>query len=240
MISIKHTITGHEVLQNGAVKPSAILKFMQDAATLDAGNLGADYNTMRKDDMIFVISKAMVSFKRMPRIDDVLEIRTWNGKIQGVSFNRDFVMYIDGEVAARATTRWVLVSYSQRRILRPDALKPSVLTNTEEDIGISPERRILLPENADLIKNIYRATLTDMDTNGHVNNSRYADYLVDYCNVNLLDKEIRSFEIHFVSEIKYLEEVEFVSAVLNDKAFVVGQKNDGKQAFSSYIQFVDK
>ena len=240
MITVKHIITGHEVLQDGRVKPSAVLKFMQDAATIDAGNLGADYGSMRKDDMIFVISKVMVSFKRIPRLDEELEIRTWNGKIQGVSFNRDFVMYIDGEVVARATTRWVLVSYSDRRILRPDALKAAILTNTDEEIGIEPERRIKIPDEIEPLRTIYHPTLTDMDTNGHVNNSRYADYLVDYCGIDLLDKEIKAFEIHFVSELKQGEEVVFTAASANDKAFVVGIKEDGRQAFASYVQVVDK
>ncbi|MBE6677943.1 MAG: hypothetical protein E7597_04020 [Ruminococcaceae bacterium] len=240
MVTVKHTITGYEVLQDGRIKPSAVLKLMQDAATVDASNLGADYGTMRKDDMIFVISKAMVSFKRVPMLDEEVEIRTWNGKIQGVSFNRDFVMYVDGEAIARATTRWVLVSYSERRILRPDALKSSVLTNVDEEIGIAPERRIKFPECDEYSKTKYRPTLTDMDTNGHVNNSRYADYLVDYCGINLLQKEICEFEIHFVSELKFGEEVEFVAATENSKVFVIGQKADGKQAFASFIKFCDK
>ncbi len=239
MTTVKHKITGHEVLQDGRVKPSAILKFMQDAATVDAENLGADYVTMRKDDMIFVISKAMVSFKRMPMFDEELEIRTWNGKIQGVSFNRDFVMYINGEVVARATTRWVLVSYSARRILRPDALKATVLTNTDEEIGIDPERRIMLPCEPSLTT-VYHPTLTDMDTNGHVNNSRYADYLVDYCNANLLEKEILGFEIHFVSELKYGAEVIFSAVCDADKAYVVGTKEGDKQVFTSYLLLGDK
>ena len=237
MVTVKHTITGHEVLQDGRVKPSAILKFMQDAATVDAENLGADYNAMRKDDMIFVISKAMVTFKRMPKLNDVLEVRTWNGKIQGVSFNRDFVMYVDGEVVARATTRWVLVSYTERRILRPDALKNSVLTNVEEDIGMAPERRIKLPDGATCKTTKYYPTYTDMDTNGHVNNSRYADYLIDYCSVNPMEKDIKCIEIHFMSELKLGEEVEFIAADEEDKAYVIGQKTEGKQAFSAYISY---
>lgn len=244
MITAKHIITGHEVLQDGRVKPSAMLKFMQDAATADASALGADYYTMRKDDMIFVISKAKVVFKRVPRLDEVLEIRTWNGKIQGVSFNRDFVMYVNGVEVARATTRWVLVSYSGRRILRPDALQPSVLTNTEEEIGIEPERRIKMPACAEQSEITYRPTLTDMDSNGHVNNSRYADYLVDYCGVNLLEKEIKGFEIHFISELKYGDEVVFVGCSDDEKVYVDGIKAEanciGKQVFSSYIQVSDK
>lgn len=240
MITAKHLITGYDVLPDGRLKPSAALKYMQDAATLDASMLGADYATMRGDNMIFVISKAKVVYKRVPGLHEELEIRTWNGSIQGVSFVRDFMMYVGGEEVARATTRWVLVSDTERKILRPDALKNSVLTNTEEQIGIEPERRIKFAENEISGVTEYRTTLTDMDTNCHVNNSRYADYLVDYCNIDLLHKEIIGFEIHFVSELKYGAAVKFVSAIEGDRVCVFGVKEDGRQAFASYLMLGDK
>ena len=157
-----------------------------------------------------------------------------------VSFNRDFVMTVGDEEVARATTRWVLVSYESRRIARPDALKNSVLTNCEEVIGIAPERRIKLPEGVALSKQVYKPTLTDLDSNFHVNNTRYADYLVDYCGIDILSKDIKRFEIHFMSELKYPSSVEFNAAFENGRAYVIGSKEDEKQAFSSYIDVVDK
>ncbi len=240
MICSRHIITGYDVLPDGRIKPSAILKQMQDAATVDANMLGADYASMRRDDMIFVITKAKVNYSRVPLMDEELEIRTWNGSIQGVAFNRDFVFTIGGKEVGRATTRWVLVSYNGRRILRPDSLKAAILTNTEEDIGIAPDRRIKLPDGVPTLSTEYMAPLTDMDSNFHVNNSRYADYLVDYCGVNVLKKDIHGFEIHFSSEIKYGESVELVAANDGGKVYMAGNKADGRQAFTAFLEISDK
>lgn len=239
MVTVKHLISGYEVLCDGRVKPSSILKFMQDAATVDANNLGADYTSMRRDDMIFVITKLMVRFKRMPMLNEMLEVRTWNGKIQGVSFNREFIMTVNGEEVARATTRWVLVSYSGRRILRPDSLKCSVLTNPDEEIGIEPERRIK-PTEENILTVSYSPAFTDLDSNGHVNNTRYADFLVDYCGVNLLEKNIEGYEIHFASELVPGDTVEIKAFNDDGKVSVIGTKGDNKQAFASYIALSDK
>lgn len=239
MITIKHIITGYDVLPDGRLKPSAMLKQMQDAATVDANMLGADYVSMRQDDMIFVITKAKVNYDRVPLMGEEIEIRTWNGSIQGVAFNRDFVISVGGKEVGRATTRWVLVSYDGRRILRPDSLKAKILTNVNEDIAIVPDRRIKLPDGIDRVRTEYLAPLTDMDSNFHVNNSRYADYLIDYCGVPVLEKNMHGFEIHFSSEIKYGETVELVGACDGEKVYMLGNKGDGRQAFAAFLEISD-
>lgn len=236
MISVKHTITGYDVLPDGKLKPSAMLKYMQDAATLDAANHGADYDSLRSEDMIFVVSKVVVKYIRTPVIDDTLEIRTWNSGAQGVSFVRNYVISADGEVIGFATTRWVLVSYSARRILRPDALFTDVTTNAEEEVDLIPARRLKLVEGVPALNGTYKASLTDMDTNYHVNNTRYGDLLVDFCGVDFEGKNILEFEIHFVSELKAGQPVEISANSDGENSYVTAVKEDGQQVFTARIK----
>lgn len=235
MITVKHDITSYDVLPEGSLKPSAILKYMQDAATIDAANYGADYPSMRKEDMIFVVSKVVVSFTRTPRVDECLEVRTWNSGTQGVSFVRNYVMTINGEEVGKATTRWVLVSYSQRRILRPDALFVDISTNADELVELEPQRRIKHYTDAPVAADTYRASLTDMDTNHHVNNTRYGDLLVNFSGLDYSGKTVKEFEIHFVSEMKAGEEVVVTSTVSGDNACVSAEKENGRQVFVARI-----
>lgn len=235
MITVKHIITGYDVLPNGSLKPSAMLKYMQDAATIDAASFGADYVSLRKEDMIFVVSKVLVSYDRTPHIDECLEVRTWNSGTQGVSFVRNYVMTVNGEEIGRATSRWVLVSYSARRILRPDALFTSVTTNAEEQVDLEPARRISLLSDVPVINDAYRASLTDMDTNCHVNNTRYGDLLVDYSGIDFTDKKVKEFEIHFVSEMKAGQTVAINASADGDRSFVTATKDSGQQVFTARI-----
>lgn len=234
MITVNHLITSYDVLPNGGLKPSAMLKYMQDAATIDAANYGADYVSMREKDMIFVVSKAIVSFSRTPMVDEELSIRTWNSGTQGVSFIRNYVMSVNGETVGVGTTRWVLVSYSARRILRPDALFTDVTTNAEEQADVEPTRRIKVSD-APIVKETYIARLTDMDTNHHVNNTRYGDLLVDFCGLDFTDKKVSEFEIHFVSELKAGESVEISSYPEGDGSCVTAVKDNGQQVFSARV-----
>jgi len=188
--------------------------------------------------MIFVVSKVLVRFKRTPRIDDCLEVRTWNSGTQGVSFVRDYVMTVNGEEVGRATTRWVLVSYSARRILRPEALFTNVTTNAEEDVIMEPARRINLIADAAVSTDRYLATLTDMDTNYHVNNTRYGDLLINYSGLDYTDRSVSEFEIHFTSELKSGESVVVSSTADNNTACVTAAKEGGQQVFSARVELM--
>lgn len=235
MLTVKHVITGYDVLPNGYLKPSAMLKYMQDAATMDAANAGADYDSLRSRDMIFVVSRVIINFNRTPMVDDCLEVRTWNSGTQGVSFVRNYVMSVNGDVIGTATTRWVLVSYSARRILRPDALFTNLSSNSEELLSLEPSRRLKLLEDVEVKEAGYTASLTDMDTNYHVNNTRYGDLIVDYSGLDLINNRVKEFEIHFVSELKAGQAIKLASTAKSDTSYVTAVKADGVQVFTSRI-----
>ncbi len=235
MLTVKHTITGYDVLPNGYIKPSAMLKYMQDGATMDAAGAGADYDSLRSRDMIFVVSKVLVNFVNTPKVDDVLEIRTWNSGTQGVSFIRNYVMTVNDRVVGTATTRWVLVSYSARRILRPDALFTDLSSNVDELLPLEPSRRLRLMEGIAPKEAKYTASFTDMDTNYHVNNTRYGDLIVDYSALDMVKNRVSEFEIHFVSELKAGQTVSLSSTAEGNASVVTAVKDDGLQVFTSRI-----
>lgn len=237
--TINHLITAYDVLPNGEIKPSAILKMMEDAAIKDAENRGSGYDVLRSKDMIFVITKIIARFGRLPRVDEEMQVRTWNSGTTGVSFIRNYSCTVGSEVVCRSTSRWVLVSYSGRRLLRPDVLGHNVSTNSEETIDFEPSRRIKLPEGAEIHKSTYRATLTDMDTNYHVNNTRYGDLLIDNCGIDFERSHVREFEIHFESELKAGESVDILSAVAGGEGFMTAFK-EKTPVFAARIAVDDK
>lgn len=239
MITVKHKITSYEALPSGEVKPSALLKMMQDAATADVARLGSDYDALRKKDMIFVINKAIVRCGKPLRTGDEVEVRTWNSGASGVSFVRNYVFEAGGVRAAEATTRWVLISYSTRRILRPASLSESVTTNPDELLDLEPSRRIKLPDGAPFAESRYRATLTDTDMNRHVNNTRYGDLIADCCADGFDGGSLREFEIHFISELRTFEEIDIRTAAEGESRLVSGQR-DGTPIFAARLVFSDK
>lgn len=238
MTTVKHRISSYETLPDGYIKPSAVLKIMQDAASEDSANLGADYDTLRKDDVIFVVTKMVVRYIRQPRVDECLCVRTWNSGTSGVSFVRNYCLSVDGEVVGTAVSRWVLVSYSERRIQRPDLLAERVTTNPTETLELEPSRRIAL-SNAEPQISRYTAVLTDMDTNYHVNNTRYGDMLIDYSGADFSRFFVKEFEIHYSKEMKAGECAE-IKATADGTDIAMTAACNGAQIFAARLELEAK
>ncbi len=236
MITTEYKICGYDITANGNVKPSTYLRFMQDAANEDAKQLGADYNSMKADGMIFVVSKMKVCLKDVPPFDSAVSVRTWNNSISGVTFQREYELSADGKVFGKASSRWALINYKTRQLLRSDTLKNCVTTNAEEDTGVIMQRRIKLPADVDIINNTYKATLSDLDANGHVNNCRYGDFVIDYCGMDFSDKKIVEFEIHYVSEMMSGEKAYFSAYAEKNNSDIIVADENGKQIFSASIK----
>lgn len=238
MTTVKHHISSYETLPDGYIKPSAVLKIMQDAATEDSANLGADYDTLRKSDLIFVVSKMVVRYTRQPRVDECLEVRTWNSGTSGVSFVRNYCLSVNGETVGTAVSRWVLVSYSARRIQRPDLLADRVTTNPSEVLELEPSRHIALFGAEPQISR-YTAVLTDMDTNYHVNNTRYGDMLIDYSGADFSRFSVKEFEIHYSKEMKAGECAE-IKATADGADIVMAATCNGAQIFAARMKLEAK
>ena len=235
MITKNYQICGYDITANNNIKPSTYLRFMQDAANEDAKRLGANYNSMKSNGMIFVISKMRVELTDTPQFDSTVSVRTWNNSISGVTFQREYELSCDGAVFGKATSRWALINYKTRQLLRADALKSCVTTNADEDIGVFLQRRIKHSENAIQITNNYKVTLSDLDANGHVNNCRYGDYIIDYSGIDLSYKKIVAFEIHYLSEMMAGDEVCFASEIDNNVSNVIVTNSNKKQIFSATL-----
>ncbi len=235
MIKCDYKISGYDLTPDGNIKPSTYLRFMQDAANEDAKQLGADYKSMKDDDMIFVVSKMKVSLVDAPVFDSTVSVRTWNNSISGVTFQREYELSSNGLVLGKATSRWALINYKTRQLLRSDTLKNCVTTNADEDNGLVLQRRIKLSDDENCIVNHYKATLSDLDANGHVNNCRYGDFIIDYSGMSLEGKRIVDFEIHYMNEMLVGEESVFKANVDNSTSTLLAIDENGKQIFSATL-----
>lgn len=235
MIKCNYKICGYDLTPDGNVKPSTYLKFMQDAANQDAKQLGADYESMKNEGMIFVVSKMKVSLYDVPPFDSTVTVRTWNNNISGVTFQREYELSVNDVVIGKATSRWALINYKTRQLLRSDTLKNCVTTNAGEDNGLILQRRIKALDGVDACVNEYTARLSDLDANGHVNNCRYGDFLIDFCGLDLKEKHICDFEIHYVNEMLVGEKSVFTSYPDGNMSNVLATDENGKQIYSAAI-----
>ena len=192
-------IRSYDVLPDGSVKPSAMQRYMQQIARDDIAAYGATYEAMREQSMVFVITRLRMDFLSEIRDGDELLLKTFPYKVEGVTWFRSFEAYRNGERVMTADSRWVLLNFQTRSILRPSELRFEIPSSeiTEEYPPIP--RRISLAGTPfrESKRKIY---LTQTDENCHLNNCVYSDLALDDAPIDLGGKRICTVCILFERE----------------------------------------
>jgi acyl-ACP thioesterase len=150
---------------------------------------------------------------------------------------RDFEFFIGEEKVGVATSRWCVVD------LQTFAIKPALLAFPEEPIEYNDFRSVDFADwkisDLENKKVAYQKVVTysDYDHYNHVNNTKYADFILDVFNVEeLKNKSILSVQITYSKQCKIGEVLTF--SVGNDNEFYyIDGRVDGELRVSAKIKF---
>jgi medium-chain acyl-[acyl-carrier-protein] hydrolase len=161
-------------------KLSSFFAAMVEAAAHHADHLGYGFQSMMARDMIWILSRLKIRFYDFPRIEDQITIQTWPKAVQQkIFFMRDYqVTNGDGHTYASATSAYVLMNPRMRRMVPPQTFTGSLPDNLglnalDETLDKIPPAEILEE------KYVTRAGYSTVDLMGHVNNTRYIDWVSD-------------------------------------------------------------
>ena len=193
----------------GRWKPGAILETMQEIAGDHCARLGLPRPVMDGLGIAWVLSRVRVQLKRQPRMGETISASTWPLPPRHLFYPR-VNAFLDGEgnEIGGASSLWLLMDLKSRQSVSADRLPQPLPDNSdmEEPLrwpgGIAPMEA---PER----RTAYEAVYTDLDANGHVNNTKYADWLCNVLGTEVMTHTpVRELTIHFDHEIRPDQEVE--------------------------------
>ncbi len=228
MLEKEITVESYDVYPNGVLKPSSLMRYMQQLAREDCDALGATYYFMRSLNTVFVLTKLGIEFARPVRSGESFTLRTFNNSISGVIFDREFELVSDGETIARASTFWTLVRYDTRALVRPRDF-PVRFESLGLDIkGVEVPRRF--DDTGMTETEIRRVRVSELDENNHLNNCVYADIALDsVAGFNGLDNWAKSVKIIFRHEARLGEELFISRKNSNGAEFVFASVGEEKK-----------
>ena len=227
MIERKITVASFDVYPNSTLKPSALQRYMQQLAREDCDEMGYTYNMMREINMVFVITKLGIDVFKPIFAYDELEVKTYNNRISGVTWEREFEFFRGGEKVIHATTQWVVVKFDDRKIVRPKMF-PCDIPELNIDCGSIDLPRSITAENpVDAGERAVR--LSDLDENDHLNNCVYSDIAMDALPYNRKEDYVKNARIIFKHEAK-IGDVLRLSTEENDQGFAVFAHNSTKDS----------
>ncbi len=162
------------------LKPAALFWQLTAAAGVHAVQLGAGFEDMQARNLFWVHSRMRIAFYGFPHTDDLITIRTWPKGLQGrLLYIRDFeVLDADGQRLAAATSAWLLVNAATRRLASPKSVDLA-LPAASSRVGLDePLGRLGLARDGEERLRV-RAGYSAVDILGHVNSSRYIEWICD-------------------------------------------------------------
>ncbi len=105
-------------------RPSAILGYLQEAATLASLDLGVSGpQVLEKYNCLWMVSRNWVEMDAPLRWHDAFTVRTWHRGAAGVSTYRDFDIIREGRPIGQGVSVWVLVEADSHKLFRMRELK---------------------------------------------------------------------------------------------------------------------
>ena len=215
--------------KNKRLLPSAVLDLFQVVAGEHASALGCGIDELQKSDLIWVLIRTKYQVLKQPLMFSSVVVKTWPLPPSRVGFQREYLMENEaGEPLIKATSDWVIINLETRKItpaknIYPDGFAFFEAKNFECRISKLPDFEA--SSGGINITPLY----SQLDMNGHVNNTKYANYSVDALNPN--EEEIVEFQIDYRHEVKCGERLNVFCLCEGEKALVKGVGDDGQIKF---------
>lgn len=184
------------------LRMSTLFEYFQDVASLAAADLGFGIDTLAEQyGVAWVLMKIRVDVERQPFLNENITIETWPQEPNRVYFERDYLVKDEeGNTIIRAISSWVLMDLAERKLCRSNTI-PYKLSSVRKTRAIDDKLGRL--RGFTELETVYQKVIgySDIDFNGHLNNSSYVDFVMDCFSVEEHKANtITSMEIHFLRE----------------------------------------
>lgn len=222
MLEKKISVASFDVYPNSTMKPSALQHYMQQLAREDCDAMGYTYKMMRDVNMVFVITKLGLKVNKPVFAYDELTVRTYQNRVSGITWEREFEFYRGGEEIIHATTQWVVVKYDTRQIVRPRDFPGEIVSAGIECNSIPLPRAFDTADLSFIEDRVVR--LSDLDENDHLNNCVYSDISLDVLPFDRKESFVKEIFIIFRQEAR-IGDVLSLSRAEKDGRYVVSAYN---------------
>jgi acyl-ACP thioesterase len=195
---------------DGRLSLFSMLDFLQDIAAEHAEKLRFGRDDLLRENRFWVLSRMMAKISVWPEWGETIIVRTWPRGTDKLFALRDFeIFFPDGKHVASASSSWLVVDRTTKRVQRPDDLLTRF--NSEFPVKKALDRNAgkIEPSSSDgLISDVFRVKISDLDVNQHTNNVRYINWATDTYDLDFRMNHIPvSLEINYLAESKWNEEI---------------------------------
>ena len=232
-------LSGLDVDGRGICKASGLLNHLQNAATLAAEDGGFSREVLvERYGAFWMLARSRFRLSQPLRYEDKVTIRTWHRGGRAALMYRDYDILANGQLVGESVSAWVLASLETHKLMKLGTI--AELQGTGGGALCKTMTLAKLRQPGDLVE-VERRPMrySDSDLNGHVNNTRYADFACDAVGMERLsdDRYLAELQIGYLAECRPGEVLSIQTSGLGDSRFVRGVDDAGKPRFEAALYF---
>lgn len=214
-----------------------------NCAGFHASDRGFGIATLNEDNYTWVLSRLAIELDEMPFQYEDFTIWTWVENVYRLFTDRNFALLDkDGKKIGYARSVWAMINLNTRKPADLLALHGGSIVDyvCDEPCPIEKPSRIKVTSTEPVAT--LKAKYSDIDINGHVNSIRYIEHIMDLFPIEMYkEKRIRRFEMAYVAESYYGDELTLYKDELGNGAFDIEVKKNGSEVVCrSKVIFIEK
>ena len=235
---MEQKICSYDVDPQATVRLPALCRFMQEAAYHHAEHLGLGRGFLAERGMAWVLARQRIVVDRWLQWGDSIHIRTWPSGRDRLFFYRDFELTDSaGGCVLCASNAWSLIDVEKRVRVHPQVYLDVEIPEGKQIFGRKLSRLKGSPGGEESCANV---NYGDLDLNGHVNNVRYLEWILDSLPRRFHETHtLKELESNFLAEALYGQTVSVCSSATesgNSEHSVRAGDTDLFRAQTTWIQ----
>lgn len=194
-----YKITSYLVNLRGQAGLYSILNLIQDSGWQHAIHLKIKLD----DNYGWVFTRQKLVMNTWPAWNETVSLRTWLRPPTGDAFlYRDYELFVDDKKIGECTSTFTVMDMTTRKLAPMDWSKYSHIWKPESHLSHMPEKVLINSEVEALSQ--FQVRNSDIDLNNHVNNTKYAQWILDSVPIDILRKGtyLHTYEVNFLAEAK--------------------------------------
>ena len=227
------TFYGQDADKNGHVRPAILLDRMEAAGTAQMEAYPPSNDDLAREGRAFLLSRIVLEFHKPVHLG-AAEVETFATDSRALSFGRCYRLFQDGTCAVDSYSVWALYDVNTGRPVRVSDVG---VIGGEPNPPVMPRYPLRVAQpSADAFetlctRKVYRS---DADRNGHLNNTKYLNFL---CDALPTDLPLRGANLAFVHEAPLGETLIVSGKRDGDTWYVKSHREDGSINCEAVLYF---
>lgn len=198
-----YRVRSYECGPDGFALFSHLCNYLQETASVHAEKLGFSKRNFDHLNISWVLTRMHVHLVDYPRWSEDVVVLTFPHGMRKFMAYRDFVISRpDGTPIGVATSEWTTIDLQTRRVSRIPEIVASCSNTVRTPVwkGEPFSKLRFEPSGADMIEKRFPVQRSHIDLNGHVNNVRYLEWMMECAPEAGSGRRVSDMEVVFRSE----------------------------------------